>query len=224
MSNLDLSLKDMMSIDGAVGAAVVDFNSGMALGHLGSSKALDLQVAAAGNTEVVRRASDYGAARPQGGDRRHLLISISSQYHVIRPVTGRKGKGLFLDMALDRSLRQPGPGPPPPPRHRGEPGGVRPRRTARPPAHTRWTGRRAVRRPVHSGYFVRPRPLSARPSACRRLVEVDDDLVAVADLAGQQLPGQRVADRASAPAGAADGRRTTGSKPVSASHSRARRR
>lgn len=54
MSNLDLSLKEMMTIDGTIGAAVVDYNSGMALGHLGSSKALDLQVAAAGNTEVVR--------------------------------------------------------------------------------------------------------------------------------------------------------------------------
>ena len=54
MSNMDLALKDMMVIDGAIGAAVVDYNSGMALGMLGSSKAMDLQVSAAGNTEVVR--------------------------------------------------------------------------------------------------------------------------------------------------------------------------
>src|SRR5690349_1046073 len=54
MPDLDLSLKELMSIDGALGAAVVDYGSGMALGTLGGSKALDLNVAAAGNTEVVR--------------------------------------------------------------------------------------------------------------------------------------------------------------------------
>ncbi|MEU8124480.1 hypothetical protein AB0C21_37705 [Spirillospora sp. NPDC049024] len=103
MSNLDLALKDMMSIDGAIGVAVVDYNSGMALGHLGSSKTLDLQVAAAGNTEVVRaklRTMDQLGIQEEIED---ILISISSQYHVIRPVTGRKGKGLFLYMALDRN-------------------------------------------------------------------------------------------------------------------------
>ncbi|GAA2270374.1 hypothetical protein AB0C84_02100 [Actinomadura sp. NPDC048955] len=103
MSNLDLALKDMMTIDGAIGVAVVDYNSGMALGQLGSSKTLDLQVAAAGNTEVVRaklRTMDQLGIQEEIED---ILISISSQYHVIRPVTGRKGKGLFLYMALDRA-------------------------------------------------------------------------------------------------------------------------
>ncbi|NDU73232.1 hypothetical protein GWI34_11385 [Actinomadura sp. DSM 109109] len=102
MSNLDLALKDMMSIDGAIGVAVVDYDSGMALGQLGGTKDLDLQVAAAGNTEVVRaklRTMDQLGIKEEIED---ILISISSQYHVIRPVTGRKGKGLFLYMALDR--------------------------------------------------------------------------------------------------------------------------
>jgi hypothetical protein len=103
VSNLDLSLKDMMTIDGAIGAAVVDYNSGMALGHLGSSKTLDLQVAAAGNTEVVRAKFRTMEQLGLKEDIEDILISISSQYHVIRPVTGRKGKGLFLYLALDRS-------------------------------------------------------------------------------------------------------------------------
>ncbi|MFF4242265.1 hypothetical protein [Actinomadura geliboluensis] len=93
----------MMTIDGAIGAAVVDYNSGMALGHLGSSKTLDLEVAAAGNTEVVRAKFRTMEQLGLKEDIEDILISISSQYHVIRPVTGRKGKGLFLYMALDRS-------------------------------------------------------------------------------------------------------------------------
>ncbi|MFC4907459.1 hypothetical protein [Actinomadura gamaensis] len=99
---MDLSLKDMMAIDGAVGAAVVDYSSGMALGMLGSSKGLDLQVAAAGNTEVVRakmRTMEQLGLKDEIED---ILITLSGQYHIIRPVTGRKGKGLFLYLALDR--------------------------------------------------------------------------------------------------------------------------
>ena len=102
MSDMDLALKDMMSIDGALGAAVVDYNSGMALGMLGSSKALDLDVAAAGNTEVVRAKLRTIEQLGLQEDIEDVLISLSSQYHLIRPMTGRKSRGLFLYLALDR--------------------------------------------------------------------------------------------------------------------------
>ncbi|MEU9830857.1 hypothetical protein AB0D67_04865 [Streptosporangium sp. NPDC048047] len=103
MGNMDISLKEMMGIDGAVGAVVVDYNSGMALGALGGSKDLDLQVAAAGNTEVVKaklRTMDSLGLKDTIED---ILITLSAQYHIIRPVTGRSGKGLFLYLALDRN-------------------------------------------------------------------------------------------------------------------------
>ncbi|WP_328395607.1 hypothetical protein [Nocardia sp. NBC_00416] len=102
MSDMDLALKDMMSIEGALGAAVVDYNSGMALGTLGSSKALDLNVAAAGNTEVVRAKLRTIEQLGLQEDIEDILISLSSQYHLIRPMTGRKSRGLFLYLALDR--------------------------------------------------------------------------------------------------------------------------
>lgn len=54
MADMDASLKEIMQIDGAVGAAVADYTSGMALGTIGGTKDLDLGVAAAGNTDVVR--------------------------------------------------------------------------------------------------------------------------------------------------------------------------
>lgn len=103
MSNIDTSLKEMMSIDGAIGAAVVDYSSGMALGMLGSTKSLDLAVAAAGNTEVVRakmRTMEQLALKDAIED---ILITLSKQYHLIRPLTGRKSQGLFLYLALDRN-------------------------------------------------------------------------------------------------------------------------
>ncbi|MFF5263636.1 hypothetical protein ACFY4C_32315 [Actinomadura viridis] len=103
MSTLDQTLNDMMAIDGSVGAAVVDYGSGMALGMLGSSSALDLQVAAAGNTEVVRAKMRTMEQLGLKSDIEDILITLTDQYHIIRPIRGRKGTGLFLYMALDRT-------------------------------------------------------------------------------------------------------------------------
>ena len=62
MSNINESLEKLQKVDGFVGAALVDSESGMTLGMLGGGAALNLEVAAAGNTEVVR------AKRRRSGD------------------------------------------------------------------------------------------------------------------------------------------------------------
>ncbi|MEV6978984.1 hypothetical protein [Kitasatospora sp. NPDC093806] len=97
------ALKQTMTvIEGALGAALVDYNSGMALATLDGPGGLDLNVAAAGNTDVVRakmRTMDMLGLQDGIED---ILITLSSQYHLIRPLTGRTGKGLFLYLALDK--------------------------------------------------------------------------------------------------------------------------
>nr|WP_223190328.1 hypothetical protein [Streptomyces sp. TRM68416] len=93
----------MTGVEGALGAAVVDHSSGMALGTLGGGKDLDLTVAAAGNTDVVRaklRAMEQLGLQSRIED---ILITLESQLHLIRPVTGRGGNGLFLYLVLDRA-------------------------------------------------------------------------------------------------------------------------
>ncbi|MFE4514156.1 hypothetical protein ACFRMQ_08165 [Kitasatospora sp. NPDC056783] len=93
----------MTSIEGAIGAALVDYNSGMALATLDGPGGLDLDVASAGNTDVVRakmRTMDMLGLQDGIED---ILITLTSQYHLIRPLTGRTGKGLFLYLALDKS-------------------------------------------------------------------------------------------------------------------------
>src|SRR4051812_38401995 len=102
MASMDISLKEMMGIDGAIGAAVVDYNSGMALGALGGSKDLDLQVAAAGNTEVIKAKLRTMEALQLKDAIEDILITLGAQYHIMRPVAGRGGKGLFMYLALDR--------------------------------------------------------------------------------------------------------------------------
>ncbi|MEU2080757.1 hypothetical protein ABZ569_02475 [Streptomyces albus] len=102
MSNTEASLKEAMSsIDGTIGVALVDYTSGMALGTLGGGKDFDLEVAAAGNTDVVRaklRTMEHLGLDDQIED---ILITLGTQYHLIRLLRGKSGNGLFLYIALD---------------------------------------------------------------------------------------------------------------------------
>jgi hypothetical protein len=103
MANLELSLKEAMSIDGAVGVALVDYTSGMTLGTAGGSAELDLSVAAAGNTDVVRAKMRTLELLKLDDGIEDILITLDTQYHLIRPLSSRSGKGLFLYLALLRS-------------------------------------------------------------------------------------------------------------------------
>ncbi|MFC8074290.1 hypothetical protein ACFT9I_22355 [Streptomyces sp. NPDC057137] len=103
MANTEAALKEATtSIEGAIGAALVDYSSGMALGTLGGGKDLDLTVAAAGNTDVVRakvRTMEMLGLKEEIED---ILITLGSQYHLIRLLKGRGNNGLFLYVALDK--------------------------------------------------------------------------------------------------------------------------
>ena len=99
MGNLAQSLEDLMQIDGAMAAAVVDSNSGMVLGKAGGG--LDLDVAGAGNTEVVRAKLKTMKALGLSDKIEDMLISLGKQYHIIRLVPSKPG--LFLYFVLDRN-------------------------------------------------------------------------------------------------------------------------
>jgi hypothetical protein len=104
VANVEVSLKEMMAgTEGALGAAVVDYTSGMALGTLGGSKTLDLTIAAAGNTDVIRAKVRTMEALGLKGQIEDILITLDSQYHLIRLITGRNGNGLFLYLVLDKA-------------------------------------------------------------------------------------------------------------------------
>ncbi|MEZ5265736.1 MAG: hypothetical protein R2755_29010 [Acidimicrobiales bacterium] len=92
-----------MNITGAVGACLVDYTSGMMLGAAGGGRELDLEVAAAGNTEVVRAKMRTMADLGLKDGIEDILITLGSQYHLIRPLTSSRGEGLFLYLALHRS-------------------------------------------------------------------------------------------------------------------------
>ena len=101
--NVETALKEAMTIDGTLGVALVDWESGMSLGALGGGKYLDLEVAAAGNTEVVRAKMRTLASLRINDTIEDILITLTKQYHLIRPLKNAGEQGLFLYLALDRA-------------------------------------------------------------------------------------------------------------------------
>lgn len=101
MSNIKQTLEELMRIEGAIGACVVDFKSGLALGAIGGGPALNVEVAAAGNSEVVRSKMKVMGQLGLKDKIEDILISLGSQYHVIRPLTNHGN--LFIYVALNRA-------------------------------------------------------------------------------------------------------------------------
>jgi hypothetical protein len=102
--NMDTALKEAMGIEGAIGVALVDWESGLCLGTLGGGKLLDLNLAAAGNTDVVRAKMRTMESLRLGDTIEDILITLEKQYHLIRLLKNpRNGTGLFLYLVLDRS-------------------------------------------------------------------------------------------------------------------------
>ena len=91
-----------MTIEGALGVALVDFTSGMTLGVLGGGPELDLGVASAGNTDVVRAKMRTLEMLKLTDHIEDILITLDTQYHMIRLMTARGARGLFIYLALDR--------------------------------------------------------------------------------------------------------------------------
>jgi predicted regulator of Ras-like GTPase activity (Roadblock/LC7/MglB family) len=96
MSELNAVLDNLMTMGGAGAVAVVDYTSGLVLGSRGT--AVDVDIAAAGNTEVMRAKmrtmKDLGIA----GGIDDILITLDTQYHIIRP--SKSNPGLFIYMVL----------------------------------------------------------------------------------------------------------------------------
>lgn len=99
MANVKQSMDELLTCDGALCAALVDAESGMTLGQAGTG--LDLEVAAAGNTEVMRAKLKTMKALGLNDAIEDILITLGSQYHIIRPM--KQKDGLFLYVVLDKA-------------------------------------------------------------------------------------------------------------------------
>src|SRR6201992_655300 len=99
MATVNESLNSLLKTYGAMAAALVDSNSGMMLGGVGSG--MDLELAAAGNTEVVRSKMKTMKSLGLTDSIEDILITLTKAYHIIRPVQAKTG--IFIYLVLDRS-------------------------------------------------------------------------------------------------------------------------
>lgn len=95
-----LSLDSLTEIDGFIASALVDSESGLSLATQGGGE-IDLELAAAGNTEVVRAKRNIANALKLNDNIEDILITLGKAYHLIRPL--ESNNNLFLYLVLDRA-------------------------------------------------------------------------------------------------------------------------
>lgn len=98
MADIKTSLAKAMRVDGALGVALVDFATGLSLGTAGNP-GFDLELAAAGNVEVVRAKKNIRDKLGLKDRIEDILITLTGQYHLIRMV----GTTSFIYLVLDRT-------------------------------------------------------------------------------------------------------------------------
>ncbi len=102
MGNAQAQVHRALEITGALGAMIVDSESGMVLATEGGSAALDLEIAAAGNSEVVKAKRKTMNALRLNDEIEDILITLGKGYHIIRPV--RRAAGVFMYLVIDRQV------------------------------------------------------------------------------------------------------------------------
>ncbi len=95
------AIDSLKTLDGFVAAAMVDSSSGMMLDSITVGN-FPVEVAAACNTEVVQAKLKAMDAIDLGDDQiEDILISLGTQYHLIRPLG--YNREIFIYAALERN-------------------------------------------------------------------------------------------------------------------------
>jgi len=99
MANIRESLSSIMDIDGAKGATLVDYQSGMTLGTTGG-RDIDMELAGAANTEIVRAQKSALEKLGMDDELEEILISLKGEYHLIRVF--HENENVFTYVVFDR--------------------------------------------------------------------------------------------------------------------------
>ncbi len=100
MASIKEGLQSLAELDGFIGVCLVDSNSGMMMGSEGGGT-MNLEAAAAGNTEVVRAKRKTMSTLGLKDTIEDILITLGKQFHIIRPI--KAAPGLFIYLVLDKS-------------------------------------------------------------------------------------------------------------------------
>lgn len=101
-NEMALKIDGLSEIAGYIGSCLVDSETGLMMASDGGNGSLDLEAAAAGNTEVVKAKRNAMKLLGLKDTIEDILISLGKQYHLIRPL--EKAPAVFLYVALDRKV------------------------------------------------------------------------------------------------------------------------
>lgn len=94
-----IDLGPLRQLTGFVGAAVIDSETGLVLGQL-TADGRDLEIAAAGVTDVVRTARQLGLSLAPNDDLEDVFVSCGDQFHLARTIG--ENPAILLYLWLDR--------------------------------------------------------------------------------------------------------------------------
>lgn len=95
---MEEAIQDLLGLNGALAASLVDWKSGMVLVS-GSNSKFDIELASAGNAEVIKAKMATMKSLGLHGGIEDILITLEEQFHIIRVLS--KNSDLFLYVALD---------------------------------------------------------------------------------------------------------------------------
>jgi predicted regulator of Ras-like GTPase activity (Roadblock/LC7/MglB family) len=97
---MSTDISGLKDITAFLGGCLVDSDTGLMLASEGGNGALDLEVAGAMNTEVVKAKLAAMNALQLDDSIEDILITLGKQYHLIRPL--EQSPTVFLYVALDK--------------------------------------------------------------------------------------------------------------------------
>ncbi|WPB95327.1 hypothetical protein [Streptomyces malaysiensis] len=114
MPGIDECLLEAMTVNGARGAAVIEWTSGLALGMVGEVRDEDPEATAAETAELARMAAEqraFAAIEKGGADAdeaagepavEDVIVTTRTCYHLLRFVDTAFDSGVFFYLWLDR--------------------------------------------------------------------------------------------------------------------------
>jgi len=100
ISKIDEKLDELMKVNGALAAGLIDWESGMALGTRANG-GFNIDLACAGNAEVIKAKMATMKSLELNGKIKDILITLTDQIHIISIVPDQHELAFYL--ALDSS-------------------------------------------------------------------------------------------------------------------------
>ncbi|MBI0296894.1 hypothetical protein JBE04_21110 [Streptomyces sp. PRKS01-29] len=104
MTDIQESLREVMECEGALAASLVDYLSRISLGAVQTPQGPDLEKVAYGDTDVLRAKMSTLELLGYSPERlEDIVVTLDTEYHLIRPLSQRTSQGVFLYLVADRA-------------------------------------------------------------------------------------------------------------------------